>query len=109
MSYDQWATASPYDDEIDWVEAAEKALKDQSPIVNPFLRTTDVEGLEFIINGLVEYIENDGEDSLAREANKIAHPWLARRLSCSCHDCLSLDMKHGRETIGALLEVYDKV
>ena len=27
MSYDQWKTASPYDDEIDFAEEAEKWLK----------------------------------------------------------------------------------
>ena len=57
MSYDQWKTASPYDDEPDFVEEAEKWLKRNA---------TDAESEDeetsdhwWMIKGLLDYIEGN--------------------------------------------------
>jgi len=56
MSYDQWKTASPYDDDIDPIEEGQRFLKD-----NKERRELQVEidRACLTIECLMEYIENN--------------------------------------------------
>ena len=55
MSYDQWKTASPYDDEPDFVEEAEKWMKRHADFeMSP---NEDERDLWWMIKGLCDYIE----------------------------------------------------
>lgn len=57
MSYDQWRTASPYDDEPDVLEEADKFLRRYKPtqdeLEDPFQEAYQ------LINDLLEYIEEN--------------------------------------------------
>jgi hypothetical protein len=59
MSYDQWKTATPYDDEPDFIQEAEKWLTQ-----NERYESVDPDGPEghlfnayWIMKGLLEYLE----------------------------------------------------
>jgi len=52
QGYDQWKTASPYDDEPDFIEEAEKYLKNTSEGKDE--ATDNIRG---IMQGLLEYLE----------------------------------------------------
>jgi hypothetical protein len=52
--YDQWKTASPYDDEPDWVELAEKWLKRQREG-----QSEARDELIHIVRGLMDYINEN--------------------------------------------------
>ena len=51
-SYDQWKTASPYDDEVDWVEECEKMAKR----VREKPETVKMEEVAELLDYLADYI-----------------------------------------------------
>lgn len=57
MSYDQWRTASPYDDEPDVLEEADKFLRRYKPTQDE-LKDRFQEAYQ-LINDLLEYIEEN--------------------------------------------------
>ena len=57
MSYDQWKTASPYDDEPDCIEEAEKWLKKFK--LSADSNDPGVRHHYWMIQSLVEYIEEN--------------------------------------------------
>ena len=57
MGYDQWKTASPFDDEPDFVEIAEKwLLTNNEASMSP---DPDVSDHYWMIQGLVDYIADN--------------------------------------------------
>ena len=60
--YDQWKTASPYDDEPDWIEEADRWKQEaQHWLTKNAPTTTDEPSAEYqIIFGLMEYLKAEG-------------------------------------------------
>jgi len=56
--YDQWKTASPFDDEIDFVAEAQKWLADHSEEGEPH-QDQEVIDHYYLIRGLVDIIEEE--------------------------------------------------
>ena len=56
MSYDQWKTASPYDDEPDPTEEAERFLKDNE---ERRVLQIEIERACLVVECLMLYIENN--------------------------------------------------
>jgi len=58
MGYDQWKTASPYDDDIDPIEEAERFIKDNEPAAITG-EPVEVNRAYHVVEGLLEYIDNE--------------------------------------------------
>jgi len=57
MSYDQWKTASPYDDDPDYIQEAERFLKRNQEKADKGELRGDEEAAFWIIEGLLEIID----------------------------------------------------
>lgn len=57
QGYDAWKTASPYDDEIDYIDEAEKWLKNRKYLEQEDPTTSGFAAAYWIIKGLLEYLD----------------------------------------------------
>lgn len=63
MSYDQWKTASPYDDEVDWVEQAELWMNEHKWLEGIAPDSSGLQGqlarVYRLIEGMAEFITDN--------------------------------------------------